>query len=52
MAYYQAIFMPLVIFGGSVAAAFVIYYGGSMAIAVPAAITVGTIRPYSLAMQQ
>lgn len=45
-AYYQAIFMPLVIFGGSVAAAFVIYYGGSMAIAVPAGITVGTLAAF------
>lgn len=45
-AYFQAIFMPLVIFGGSVAAAFVIYYGGSMAITIPAAITVGTLAAF------
>ncbi|MCI0448598.1 MAG: ABC transporter ATP-binding protein/permease [Chlorobi bacterium] len=45
-AYYQAIFMPLIIFGGSTAAALVIYYGGSMAIAVPAAITVGTLAAF------
>jgi len=45
-AYYQAIFMPLIIFGGSVAAAFVIYYGGSMAITIPAAITVGTLAAF------
>ncbi|MBZ0202550.1 MAG: ABC transporter ATP-binding protein/permease [Ignavibacteria bacterium] len=45
-AYYQAIFMPLIIFGGSLAAAFVIYYGGSMAIAIPAAITVGTLAAF------
>ncbi len=45
-AYFQAIFMPLVIFGGSIAAALVIYYGGSMAIAVPAAITVGTLAAF------
>lgn len=45
-AYFQAIFMPLVIFGGSVAAAFVIYYGGSMAIVIPAAITVGTLAAF------
>ncbi|NOS84489.1 MAG: ABC transporter ATP-binding protein [Ignavibacteria bacterium] len=45
-AYYQAIFMPLIIFGGSVAAAFVIYYGGSMAIVIPAAITVGTLAAF------
>ncbi len=45
-AYYQAIFMPLIVFGGSVAAAFVIYYGGSMAIIIPAAITVGTLAAF------
>jgi len=45
-AYYQAIFMPLIIFGGSIAAAFVIYYGGSMAITIPAAITVGTLAAF------
>jgi ATP-binding cassette, subfamily B, bacterial len=45
-AYFQAIFMPLIIFGGSVAAAFVIYYGGSMAMAIPAAITVGTLAAF------
>jgi ATP-binding cassette subfamily B protein len=45
-AYYQAIFMPLVIFGGSVAAAFVIFYGGSMAITIPAGITVGTLAAF------
>jgi ATP-binding cassette subfamily B protein len=45
-AYFQAIFMPLIIFGGSTAAAFVIYYGGSMAMAVPAAITIGTLAAF------
>lgn len=45
-AYYQAIFMPLVIFGGSIAAAFVLYYGGSMAITIPAAITIGTLAAF------
>ncbi len=45
-AYYQAIFMPLIIFGGSIAAAFVIYYGGSMAITIPAAITIGTLAAF------
>lgn len=45
-AFYQAIFMPLIIFGGSISAAFVIYYGGSMAFAVPAAITVGTLAAF------
>lgn len=45
-AYYQAIFIPLIIFGGSAAAAFVVYYGGSMAISIPAAITVGTLAAF------
>src|SRR4030095_15194648 len=45
-AYYSAIFMPLIIFGGSTAAAFVIYYGGSMAITIPAVITVGTLAAF------
>ena len=45
-AYYQAIFWPLVIFGGSASAAFVIYYGGQMAIEIPAAITVGTLAAF------
>jgi len=45
-AYYQAIFMPLIIFGGSTAAALVIYYGGSMAIAIPVGITVGTLAAF------
>jgi ATP-binding cassette subfamily B protein len=45
-AYYQAIFMPLIIFGGSIAAAFVVYYGGSMAMAIPAGITVGTLAAF------
>ena len=45
-AYYQAIFIPLIIFGGSTAAAFVIYYGGLMAISIPAVITVGTLAAF------
>jgi ATP-binding cassette subfamily B protein len=45
-AYYQAIFIPLVIFGGSTAAALVIYYGGSMSTAIPAGITVGTLAAF------
>lgn len=45
-AYYQAIFMPLIIFGGSIAAAFVVYYGGSMAMAIPAGITIGTLAAF------
>jgi ATP-binding cassette subfamily B protein len=45
-AYYSAIFMPLVIFIGSIAAAVVIYYGGNMAVVIPPAITVGTLAAF------
>jgi len=45
-AYFSAIYFPLVIFMGSTAAAFVIYYGGSMAIHIPAGITVGTLAAF------
>lgn len=45
-AYFSAIYFPLVIFMGSTAAAFVIYYGGSMAIQIPAGITVGTLAAF------
>ncbi len=45
-AYFSAIYFPLVIFMGSTAAAFVIYYGGSMAIEIPAGITVGTLAAF------
>ncbi|MCH2043381.1 MAG: ABC transporter ATP-binding protein/permease [Saprospiraceae bacterium] len=42
-AYHTAMYIPLVILIGSIAAAFVVFFGGQMAIAVPAAITVGTL---------
>ncbi len=45
-AYFSAIYFPLVIFMGSTAAAFVIYYGGSMAITLPAGITVGLLAAF------
>ncbi len=45
-AYFSAIYFPLVIFMGSTAAAFVIYYGGSMAIQIPTGITVGTLAAF------
>ncbi|MBV6479696.1 MAG: putative ABC transporter ATP-binding protein [Ignavibacteria bacterium] len=45
-AYFTALYMPLVIFGGSVAAAVVIYYGGSMAITFPPEITVGLLAAF------
>ena len=45
-AYYSAIFMPMIILGGSTAAAFVVYYGGSMAVTIPPEITVGTLAAF------
>jgi ATP-binding cassette subfamily B protein len=45
-AYFSAIYFPLVIFMGSSAAAFVIYYGGSMAITLPPEITVGLLAAF------
>lgn len=45
-AYYMALYQPLVIFGGSVAAALIIYYGGSMAITMPPEITVGLLAAF------
>lgn len=45
-AYYTALYQPLVIFGGSVAAALIIYYGGSMAITFPPEITVGLLAAF------
>ncbi|MEO8665688.1 MAG: ABC transporter ATP-binding protein [Ignavibacteria bacterium] len=45
-AYFMALYQPLVIFGGSVAAALIIYYGGSMAITFPPEITVGLLAAF------
>jgi ATP-binding cassette subfamily B protein len=45
-ALYSAMYLPLVIFGGSVAAALVIYYGGNMALSLPPGITVGTLAAF------
>jgi len=45
-AYYSAIYFPLVIFMGSTAASFVVYYGGNMAIALPPEITVGMLAAF------
>ena len=42
-AWYTALYMPLVIFTGSVAAGLVVVFGGTMAAAVPAGITVGVL---------
>ncbi len=44
--FYSALYQPLVIFGGSVAAAFVLYYGGRMAITMPPEITIGTLAAF------
>ena len=45
-AYFSAIYFPLVIFMGSTAAAFVIFYGGNMAIQLPPEITVGLLAAF------
>lgn len=44
--FYSALYQPLVIFGGSVAAAFVLYYGGRMAVQIPPEITVGMLAAF------
>lgn len=44
--YFMALYQPLVIFGGSLAAALIIYYGGSMAITFPPEITVGLLAAF------
>lgn len=41
--YYTAMYIPVVILTGSFATAFVVYFGGSMALAIPAVISVGTL---------
>lgn len=45
-AYYMALYQPLVIFGGSVSAALIIYYGGGMALSMPPEITVGMLAAF------
>lgn len=45
-AYFTALYTPMVIFGGSIAAAVVIYYGGRMAITFPPEITVGLLAAF------
>ncbi|MBS1518830.1 MAG: ABC transporter ATP-binding protein [Bacteroidetes bacterium] len=45
-AYFSALYQPLVIFGGSVAAALIIFYGGSMAVKFPPEITVGMLAAF------
>ena len=44
--YFTALYQPLVIFGGSIAAALIIYFGGSMAITFPPEITVGLLAAF------
>ncbi len=44
--FYSALYMPIIIFGGSVSAAFVVYYGGNMAIKLPPEITVGMLAAF------
>ncbi|MBK8982725.1 MAG: ABC transporter ATP-binding protein [Ignavibacteria bacterium] len=45
-AYFSALYQPLVIFGGSVAAALIIFYGGSMAVTFPPEISVGMLAAF------
>ncbi len=45
-AYYSALYMPLIVFGGSVSAAFVVYYGGNMTITMPPELTVGMLAAF------
>ncbi len=45
-AYFTALYTPLVIFGGSIAAAMIIYFGGKMAISMPPEITVGLLAAF------
>lgn len=45
-AYFTALYQPLVIFGGSIAAAMIIYFGGRMAITFPPEITVGLLAAF------
>ncbi|MFK7907590.1 MAG: ABC transporter ATP-binding protein [Chitinophagales bacterium] len=44
--YYTAMYLPLVIFIGSAAAGMVLFFGGKMALAVPAGITIGTLAAF------
>ena len=44
--FFMALYQPLVIFTGSIAAALVIYYGGNMAITMPPEITVGLLAAF------
>ena len=44
--YFTALYTPLVIFGGSIAAAMIIYFGGRMAITIPPEITVGLLAAF------
>ncbi len=41
--YYTAMYMPVIIMIGSLSAALVVYFGGKMAIAIPAGITIGIL---------
>jgi len=44
--FFSALYTPLVIFGGSVAAAIVIYWGGSMALDFPPEISIGALAAF------
>ncbi len=45
-AYFTALYQPLIIFGGSIAAAMIIYFGGIMATVTPPEISVGMLAAF------
>ena len=45
-AFFSAIFIPMVVFIGSVGAALVLYFGGNMVLAIPPEITVGKLAAF------
>lgn len=45
-AYYSALYMPIIIFGGSISAVLVIYFGGKMSLSIPPEITIGTLSAF------
>lgn len=44
--FYTAMYIPLVIFIGSIAAGLVLFFGGTMALVVPAGITIGVLAAF------
>lgn len=44
--YYTALYTPIIIFGGSIGAALIIYIGGKMTIGLPPEVTLGTLAAF------